>query len=128
MEKINDIFPAPQTHATGGFYVSIVKIDLVKVKIDGEDKRVEQYLICTRAENEKSRETFVYRDYATFKKFDADVSAVFFFIEAEADYTLLPAYTRKRPEAYASSPRTRRLPVKRESPTVSSCASHVHRA
>lgn len=82
MNKINDIFPAPQTHPTGGFYVFIVKIDLVKVKIDGEEKRVEHYLICTRAENEKRKETFVYRDYATFKKFDADVSTIF-LVKAE---------------------------------------------
>lgn len=56
--------------------MAIAKIDLVRLKgKDGEeDKRVEQYLICTRPENEAEGETFVYRDFATFKKFDADVS------------------------------------------------------
>jgi PX-associated len=75
-QKIDDLFPAPQTHPVGGLFVFVVKIDLVKMKTqDGEDKRVENYLICTRSyDNEK--DIFVYRDYATFKKFDSDVSVL----------------------------------------------------
>jgi hypothetical protein len=71
--KIDDMFPAPQTHFVGGLFVAIVKIDLVKVRTeDGEEMRVENYLICTRSDNQK--ETFVYRDYPTFQKFDSNVS------------------------------------------------------
>ena len=48
-------------------------IDLVKTQV-GVDKRVENYLICTRHDNE---ETFVYRDFPTFQKIDSDVSVSF---------------------------------------------------
>jgi hypothetical protein len=77
LKKIDDMFPAPQTHPVGGLFVAIVKIDLVRMKTqDGEDKRVENYLICTRPDNINEKETFVYRDYATFQQFDSDVSVL----------------------------------------------------
>jgi hypothetical protein len=73
LRKIDGMYPAPQTHSIGGLFVAIVKIDLIKVKTpEGEDKHVENYLICTRPD--KGEETFVYRNYETFQKFDSDVS------------------------------------------------------
>lgn len=87
LQRIDDMFPAPHTETgVGGFFVAIIKIDLVRMKSkskrvdeergdDGEKPAgVEQYLICTRV-GDGEKEVYVYRDYATFKKFDADVRA-----------------------------------------------------
>ncbi|KZP08088.1 hypothetical protein FIBSPDRAFT_901537 [Athelia psychrophila] len=96
LQRIDDMFPPPQTEAVGGFFVAIVKIDLVRRKpkpkpqaegTEGHEdadadtateepaKRVqtEQYLLCTRP-GDGEQEVFVYRDYSTFQKFDKDLA------------------------------------------------------
>ena len=46
---------------------------------------MEQYLICPCAENEKHNEMFVYRNYTTCRKFNVDVSVVFFMMKVKAN-------------------------------------------
>ncbi|KAF7976430.1 hypothetical protein HWV62_6853 [Athelia sp. TMB] len=94
LQRIDDMFPPPQTESVGGFWVAIVKIDLVKLKTKPKPKeekeelevgdvasetpikasQTEQYLICTRP-GDGEEEVFVYRDYSTFKKFDKDLGS-----------------------------------------------------